>query len=279
MHKSTGKMLKKFDVPVISCYIEGASVCLPHWRKGFRFGNVRVTYKNLFSTEDLKSFSIDEINATVDARLSGAEGALPITKPFQTLSFRRLAEGLHQLLYFCPRCSMEFTTITEGNSIRCTACGNEAIIDRESRLTPGANSITESDISLWYKAQVQNEMSSLREDMEPITECVKVRTPSAKAGGGMIENGFGTIRLDPTGWHFDGEISNVRVSRFFSVESVPAMSYDHCDNFQIYSGGDYFMFVPEDPKKCIKYVILAEGMHRKFASQVLLTPGVNSGFD
>ena len=30
MHKSTGKLIKKFGVPVISAYIEGANVCMPH---------------------------------------------------------------------------------------------------------------------------------------------------------------------------------------------------------------------------------------------------------
>jgi len=94
----------------------------------------------------------------------------------------------------------------------------------------------------------------------------------------MVESGSGIMRLDPRGWHFDGEISGGQVSLFFPVDSIPAMSYDHCDNYQIYYGGDYYMFVPEDPRKCIKYVILAECMYWKFASKVMMTPGKNSGY-
>ena len=77
-------MIKKFGVPVVTSYIEGATVCLPHWRKGFRTGRVRVTYKNLFSAEDTQSLSVDEINDAIDARLSGEEGSLPVDKPFKT---------------------------------------------------------------------------------------------------------------------------------------------------------------------------------------------------
>jgi len=278
MHKSTGKMIKKFGVPVISSYIEGAVVCIPHWRKGYRSGRVRVTYRNLFSEEDIKTLSIDEINAAIDARLSGDEGALPHKKPFQTFGNKQLAEGLHQVLYYCPKCRKEFTTKTEGNKIFCTACGNEAMMDREGKLTPSPGSTAEKEVSLWFRDQVRNEMITLSEDMDPIIEKVKVRTPSPVPGAGMVESGFGIMQLDPKGWHFNGEISGESVSLFFPIDAIPAMSYDHCDNYQIYFGGDYYMFVPEDPRKCIKYVILAECMYWKFASKIMMTPGKNSGY-
>ena len=279
IHKSTGKLIKKFAVPVISCYVEGASVCVPHWRKGIRFGRIRVTYKNLFSEEDIKSLSVDEINAAIDARLSGDEGVSPPNKPFQTLRTRRLAEGLHYILYWCPKCESEYTTDTKGNSIFCTACGNSATIDRAAKLTPAPDGVIPGEeISSWFRNQVRYEMRSLSEDMEPITENVKVRTPASKPGDGMLESGSGTMRLDPKGWHFDGEISGEQVSLFFPVETVPALSYDHHDSYQIYSGGNFYKFAPEDRRKALKYVILGECMHWKFSSRVLMTPGKNSGY-
>ena len=278
MHKAAGKLIKNLGAPVVSCYMEGAATCMAHWRKGVRYGRIRVTYKNLFSTDDIKSMSVEEINAAVDARLSGAEGAFPPGKPFRTFGTRQLAEGLHQVLYYCPKCGREFTMTTKGNMITCSECGNAAIMDREARLTPTDSSIAHEEIPLWFRDQVRHEMSSLGEDMEPIIEKVKVRTPAPKPGDGMIESGYGTMRLDPRGWHFDGVLSGKNVSLFFPVETVPAISYDHSDNFQIYSGGSYFQFVPEDPRKSIKYFILAECLHWKFSSKIVMTPGVNSGF-
>jgi len=252
---------------------------MPHWRKGFRCGRIRATFRNLFSEDDIKSMSIDEINAAIDARLSGDEGALPVKKPFKTLGKKRLAEGLHQILYYCPKCDMEFTMTSEGNTLRCTACGNEVTMDREAKLTPAPGSFAEEEIPLWYREQVRRVMKSVSADMEPIVESVRVRTPSSEPGGGMVENGSGTMRIDPEGWHFDGEISGEKISRFFPVDIVPAMSYDHNDNYQIYHGGEYYMFIPEDPRKCIRYMILAECLHWKFASKVLITPSKNNGFD
>ncbi|MCL2425889.1 MAG: 1-acyl-sn-glycerol-3-phosphate acyltransferase [Oscillospiraceae bacterium] len=279
MHKSTGKMIKKFDVPILSCYIEGGENCISHWRKGVRFGRVRVTFKNLFSTDDTKTLSVDQINNAIDARLSGIEGVpLPSKKPLQTFHARRLAEGLHLVLFYCPKCNTEFTMSSKGNSIFCISCGNSATIGRDSKLTATPGSVTEPEISLWYRDQARHVMQSLSEDMKPIVEKVKVRTPSPKPGGGMVESGVGTMKTDPKGWHFDGTISGQQVNLFFPVEAVPAMSYGHNDNYQIYCGGEHYMFTPEDPRKCIKYVVLAECLHWKFSSNVLLTPGINSGF-
>jgi len=152
-------------------------------------------------------------------------------------------------------------------------------MDRYAKLTPAQGSIAEREISLWFRDQVRNEMKSLHKDMGPIIlENVRVRTPSPNPGGGVVESGFGAIRIDPGGWHFSGEISGEKVSKFFPIETIPAISYDHNDNLQINIAGDYYIFTPEDPKKCIKYVIIAEAMHQKFSPNVLMTPGKNSGF-
>jgi len=278
MHKSTGKLIQKFNVPVISCFIEGAQVCMPHWRKGFRFGRVRITYSDLFSPGEAKNLSTDEVNNKIDAYLSGTAGLLPIKKPFRTVWSRKLAEGLEQILYYCPNCNSEYTMITNGNSIRCTSCNNEATLDREAKLTPTPGSIAQNEISLWYRDQVRNEMQSVNEDMKPITENVKIRTPSPNPGEAE-KTGSGIMRLDPKGWHFEGEISGNQTTLFFPTESVPAMSYDHNTNYQISHAGSYYMFTPEDPRKCLKYVILAECIHRKFAPNPLMTPGKNSGYE
>jgi len=277
MHKSTGKMIKKFDIPILSCYIEGAENCVSHWRKGIRFGRVRVTFKNLFSTDDIKTLSVDEINAAIDARLSGLEGVSPPKKPLQTFSSRRLAEGLHLVLFYCTECKEEFTMSSKGNTIFCTACGNSATVGRDSNLTPTPGSVTEPEISLWFRDQARHIMQSLHEDMEPIVHNVEVHKISNQSDSSW-EYGSGIMTISPKGWHFEGEISGQQVDVLFPIESIPAMSYGHNDNYQIYYSGAHYTFKPEDLRQCIKYVVLAECMHWKFSSNVLLTPGINSGF-
>jgi len=277
MHKSTGKLIKKLGVPVVSSSIDGAYKCMPFWRDGIRRGRVRITIANLFTQEKLEVLSIDEINAAIDTRLGRDEDAPP-KKPFKTSGSRRLAEGLQYILYWCPKCDREFTTETEGNFIFCTVCGNEAEVDRDMSLIPAPDSVIPEDIHAWYKEQARYEAQKLHEDMEPVCVQVNVRQPSEVPGDGMKECGSGKISLDPKGWLFEGQLKGEHVSLFFPIDTVPALPIDPNDVFQIYANGTFYMFSPEDKRRCIKYSVIGECAYWKFASPVQMTPRKDSGF-
>ncbi|MCL2249611.1 MAG: 1-acyl-sn-glycerol-3-phosphate acyltransferase [Oscillospiraceae bacterium] len=278
MHRSTGKLVEKLGVPVVSCFIEGGEICAPHWRKWFRFGKVRVTYRNLFSKSDLSSLSTQEISSAIDARLSGAEGTAPAHKPFRTVFARKLAEGLSRILFYCPSCESEFELLTSKNTISCSSCGFSATMDKQGLLTSSDANSDREHISIWFGKQARFVGRSINENMEPIVDNVKVSTPSPEPGGGMVVSGAGTMTIDRSGWRFEGIMHGENATLFFPVDSVPAISYDHQKNYQIFSNGDYFTFTPSDLRMCIKYVVLAECLHWKFASEPRLTAGVNSGF-
>jgi hypothetical protein len=276
IHKSTGKLIKNLDVPVISCHIEGAYTCMPFWRKGLRLGRERVTLANLFSQEDIKTLSIEEINAAIDARLGGLDTPPP-RKTFHTYASRRLAEGLHNIIYWCPRCGRELTLETKGAAIHCTACGNTAKIDKTAKLIPAQGSIAPESIQSWYAQQCRYETARLSEDMEPISVQVTVRMP-LKAAEGLAPCGTGTIWLEPKGWHYNGKLSGEDVALFFPIETVPAIPFDPDDNFQIYSKGTFYAFSPEDGRLCSKFATAGECAYWRFASRVQMTQSRDGGF-
>jgi len=277
INKSTGKLIKHLAVPVMSCYIEGAYTCVPHWRKGFRSGRVRVSITELFSAEETAALSTDEINDAICKRLSGADSAPP-NKPMQTFRARGLAKGLHKILYWCPKCGSELTLDSAGNSIFCTVCGNAAEMDKVARLKPSPGSVAPDSVRGWYSEQTRYETSRLNEGMEPVCERVTVRVPAGALGKGVKLGGAGMLRMDPKGWHYEGELSGEQVSLFFPVESVPVMSFEYGDSFQLYANGKCYMFRPEDARKCTKYSLLGECAHRRFSTRIQLTPGQNEGF-
>jgi len=277
MNRSTGKLIKKLGVPVISSSIDGAYKCMPFWRDGIRFGRVRITLANLFSPDDLQSLTIDEINTVLDRRL-GRYDDLPPKKPLRTFGTRRLAEGLQNILYWCPKCGQEFTMETKGCAIRCTSCGNAAELDRNMILNPTPGSIIPETIHEWYNEQAGYESRQLREDMEPISVPVTVHLPSEVPGTGMVACGSGIVSLDSKGWYYKGELKGEQVSLFFPIETVPAIPIDPDDVFQIYAHGTLYMLTPEDKRKCIKYSVIGECAHWKFAQNVQMTPGKDGGF-
>jgi len=273
MHKSTGKLIKKLGVPVISASIDGAYKCMPFWRDGIRRGRSRIIISNLFSPDDLQSLSIDEINENIDKRLN-RENEAPPNKPFRTSGVKRLAEGLQYILYWCPKCSGEFTMETKGCIIHCNACGNSAMLDRDMKLNPTPESVIPKDIPAWYKEQAIYEAKQLSDDMEPISERVNVLLPSDVPGGGMAVCGSGIIYLDSKGWRYEGELNGEKADLFFPIDTVPALPIDPNDVFQIYAHGTFCMFSPEDKQRCIKYSVIGECAYWKFASPVQMTESV-----
>ena len=276
IHKSTGKLIKSLGVPVMSCHIEGAYTCMPFWRKGLRLGRERVTLANLFSQEEIKNLTVDEINDAIDIRLGGLD-TQPPHKPFHTFRSRHLSEGLHNILYWCPKCGRELTLETKGTGIRCTACGNTAMIDKTARLIPTQDSVAPENIQDWYTQQSQYESAHLSEDMEPISATVTLRMPLKEAEG-LTPCGTGKIWLEPKGWHYDGKLSGEDVSLFFPIETVPAIPFDPNDNFQIYSKGTFYAFSPEDGRLCSKFATVGECAYWRFASRIQMTQSRDGGF-
>jgi len=276
MHKATGKLIKSLGVPVISCHIEGAYTCMPFWRKGLRFGRERVTLANLFTAEDIKALTAEGINDAIDARLSGF-GTRPAVKPFCTFGTRRLAEGMHNILYWCPNCGRELTLETGGCTISCTACGNTAEMDRYARLIPAPGSHVPETVQDWYREQTLFEAARLHEEMEPVSVDVTVRM-SVKKAEGIEPCGKGTLYLIPAGWRYKGTLFGEEADLFFPIETVPALPFDPNDNFQIYSKGRFYAFTPEDGRLCAKFATIGECAYWRFADPNRMTPSHNSGF-
>jgi 1-acyl-sn-glycerol-3-phosphate acyltransferase len=270
IHKATGKLVKKLGVPVISVNIEGSYICMPFWRKGFRRGQLRVTISNLLTSEDTKSLTVDEINTSIDDRLSKAD-TVPTKEQFKVFKTKRLAEGLENIIYYCPKCNQEFTFKSNNNTISCTVCNNTASMNRYSRLIPEEGSVIPETIQEWYKIQVMHEMQSISVDMEPIKIRVSAKVSSAISKGVFTQD-RGVLSLDNKGWNYDGYINGEKIELFFPIDSVPAIPFDPHDNFQIYANGKYFAFTPFDNlQACTNYAILGECIYHRFASEIQMT--------
>ncbi|MDR1692333.1 MAG: 1-acyl-sn-glycerol-3-phosphate acyltransferase [Oscillospiraceae bacterium] len=268
IHKSTGKLIKKLAIPVVSCRIEGTYNAMPFWRKGFRAGRVRLTIENLLTAAECAEMPADRINGRIDARLGGEKSAKVHEKPLKVFHTRNLAEGLQNILYYCPACGREFTTEASGSTIRCAACGAEATLDGLGALTSGPAGALPKTIPLWVREQARHEAEVLR--TAPIDIPVALRMPDVP-GKGLTRCGTGLLCLDQTGWRYTGKLNGRDVTLTFPIASVPALPFDPDDNFQIYSGGEFYAFTPENRRACGKYSLMGECAYWLFTPNPQMT--------
>lgn len=118
----TAKVLKSMRVPVASVLFHGAYLTHPRWALKARRGKIQVKYDILFSEEDLKALSVDEIYGKMCAAIQTNEYRW---QEKQMIPFvgSRLAEALELVLFLCPHCGKIGRLYSRDDTFTCLACG------------------------------------------------------------------------------------------------------------------------------------------------------------
>ncbi|MCR4617998.1 MAG: hypothetical protein K5669_07420 [Lachnospiraceae bacterium] len=133
--KSISKCLKIMNVPVVIVKTEGAFLRDPLYNNlQKRKADVKATVKYLFSKEDIKKKSNEEIFETLSKELSydhfkaQHEANICVNEHFR-------ADGLHRVLYKCPCCKTEGSMVGKGVTITCKECGKVYTLEENGTLS------------------------------------------------------------------------------------------------------------------------------------------------
>ena len=120
---SLGKLIRMNKVPVVAVVHHGNHLYAPFWNfRKKRKIPLHTTMKVILTPEQIANMSVDEINEALRQALQyddyryQKENNIRITEPYR-------AEGLHKVLYQCPRCLAESKMASKGTELYCTACG------------------------------------------------------------------------------------------------------------------------------------------------------------
>ncbi len=149
--KSVGTFIKTLKIPVVTVITKGAFLYQPLYNNlRIRKTKVSAEVQCLLNEEEIAELSAEEINEklfdvfTFDGFQQQIETKTVIDDPNR-------AEGLHRVLYRCPRCLSEGTTKGEGTSISCSNCGTIYDMDVYGRLK-AREGVTEFEhIPDWFK--------------------------------------------------------------------------------------------------------------------------------
>lgn len=119
---STAKLIKMVNIPVYVTFYKGAFLTRPRWSRFDRRGSIQFHGFQLFTPEEVKKMTVDEIFVKMQEGLAYNEFQWQKEHMIKFKGKRR-AEYIQRLLYKCPACGELNTIHSEKHDFGCSACG------------------------------------------------------------------------------------------------------------------------------------------------------------
>ena len=159
--KKLGALVKMLKVPVVTITTQGAFAYDPLYN-GLQTRKVKTSahVKCLFDSEQIEKLSVEELSSGLDQAFTfdnfawQQQNLVKISEPFR-------ADGLHRILYKCPHCLTEGSTVGKGVHLTCNACGKTYLLDEYGYLVATDGETRFSHVPDWYnwqREQVKEEL-------------------------------------------------------------------------------------------------------------------------
>jgi len=199
---SLGKLVKKLGHPVVTLINHGHHLRQPVWNLNKRKIRTTSDMTLLLDKEDLKTLSVEAINARIRAAFEYDDYKYQYDHKIK-ITYPKRAENLHKILYQCPNCGAEFQMHSEGNRIWCDACGETHEMDEYGQLHNTAGATIFSHIPDWFEWI----RTQVRQQIDDGTYCVDidVNVDALPNSTGYYRLGVANLRHDGQGFHLKGE--------------------------------------------------------------------------
>lgn len=150
---SLGKLVKMNKVPVVVMLHHGNYLHTPFWNyRKPRKAPLHTTMTQILTAEQIEVMTTDDINSAIRKAMTYDEYKYQLDNNIHiTEDFR--AEGLHKVLYQCPKCGTEHEMASEGTELYCKACGKRWHMTELGQLEAQEGETEFSHIPDWYEWQ------------------------------------------------------------------------------------------------------------------------------
>ncbi len=264
IQENTYSFIKKSGVDVYTVKIHGDYLADPKWGNGFRRGAVvEAQLDILYTAEQVKSISMEQLKQGVKQRLSYDEFQWLQQRPKIRYHSRHLAEGLENILSVCPVCNRKHTIVTKRSKIFCEHCGYLTSLDDRYGFAPDFRFANLAQWYDWQKAQLKKEISENADYV--LSAKVELRLPSS--GNGLTRHsGFGTCTLNRDGLTYSGTKDGETVEIHFSIGRIYRLLFGAGENFEIYDGTQILYFVPEEKRSAVDWYMASMILYDKIAT-------------
>lgn len=245
---STGKLIKKSGCALVTYRLIGGYFASPMWStSNTRRGYVHGAPVRIYTAEELKTMSVDEINEIIRRDLSEDAYARQLQDP-KPYRGKRLAERMENLLFLCPECGKIETIHSHNDTVTCEACGWSFRMDTYGMLSD-EHFPTVQALSDWQKTQVEAHAeqgciyTSPRADL--ITVENHIETPVAS---GCV--------------YMDGNILRCGDAEF-STDTISELAMHGRNAVVFTSGTTYYELLLRDGANALKYMLYYNALKAK----------------
>ncbi len=170
---ATAKLVRKLAIPVVLVTTTGGTLTQPRWGRHWRDGWMQLSYRLLFTPEDCRTQSEQELRRhMVQALAHNDLEAVAQLAAAQDLTVRftgrRLAERLELLLFQCPQCLQADTLVSDDNRFSCSLCGFTAVFGEDGQFhaaqadKDGTEPLPFANTHAWNRWQCDNLARSIQ---------------------------------------------------------------------------------------------------------------------
>lgn len=256
---STYSFIKRAGVSVYTIKLCGDYFADPKWGKGFRRGAVvEAELDLLYTAEQVKSLSPEQLKQGIDARLSYNEFEWLEQRPKIRYRSRHMAEGLENILTTCPVCNRKYTLSTKKNQVFCEHCGYLTSVNGRYGFDEDFRFQNFAQWYDWQKAILEKEI--LENPNYSLSAKVELRLPGT--GNGLTRHGGqGVCTLSREGLTYEGTKDGNSVRLHYPIQRVYRLLFGAGVNFEIYDGSEILFFVPEEKRSAVQWYMASMILH------------------
>ncbi len=165
---ATGKLAKATGASLVTYRLEGGYLTTPRWSRTTRKGHMRGYVVNVYSPEQLKQMTPEEVNDHIREDIWEDAFDRQLAMPYRYKG-KDLAKGLENAIYFCPKCGKPGTLHSEGDMFSCS-CGlrvrytETGFFEKVDACDPELPFTTVRDWDFWQDKRIIEYAASLKED-------------------------------------------------------------------------------------------------------------------
>jgi len=268
INPATKNLIKKVALPVVLVTFKGTYFSRTRYSKDIKKGKITVTFDKLFSSEDCKNLSQDELHGALLDKFQYNE-----YEEFkgEKVAFRGKKPniyGLDNIIFKCPHCEGEYTFSTEKDEMTCSHCGFAIKMDEYYDISSVNGDLPFNNIDEWYKWQRKVIAKKILSDDFRLSTKVQVGDINVKKldnNYSILCHGEGQLTLTNKGLTYDGTYDGEQVKMLFEPEQVYSLSMSLQYDLDLYYKNKYINFkLLEDEKKVAKWMLAAEEIHNLY---------------